>query len=179
MNKIIQACIKKDRSGYKQLYDLYSSKMLTICRIYARNDVDAKDIFQTGFIRVFENISQLKDEKALEAWMKRIFINESILFYKKNARFLVDEAKIPENASENDIGEEIDGQLVLKAIQELPLRMRQVFGMYVIEGYNHKEISEQLGISEGTSKSTLHDARNVLKKRITDLYNDSSSPDER
>ena len=179
MNKIIQSCIRKDRSSYKQLYDMYSSKMLTVCRIYARNEDDAKDIFQNGFIQVFANISQLKDEKALEFWMRRIFINESILFYKKRYRLLIDETKIPQEGYDQDLGGEIDGALVIKEIQLLPFRMQQVFSLYVIDGYGHKEISDMLGISEGTSKSTLFDARNVLKERISKLYKESSSIKER
>jgi RNA polymerase sigma-70 factor (ECF subfamily) len=175
MKDIIQGCIRKDKSSYKQLYDLFSSKMLTICRIYTRNNEDAQDVFQTGFIRIFENISQLKEPAALEWWMKKIFINESIVFYKKNTRYILDESQIPEENFQDNVTHKIDGEKVLLEINNLPFKMRQVFCMYVIDGYSHKEIANELNISEGTSKSNLHDARQLLKNRISNLYSTNES----
>lgn len=175
MRELIEGCIKKERSSCKQLYDKFSAKMLTICRIYTRNSEDARDVFQTGFIRIFENIAQLKEPDALEWWMKRIFINESILLYKKNARYLFDETMISDTSDKREVGDKMDGEAVLQEVQKLPMRMRQVFCMYVLDGFSHKEIAEKLGISEGTSKSNLHDARNVLRKRVSNLYSISET----
>lgn len=147
--------------------------MLSVCHRYANNEDDAKDIFQQAFYLVYKNIDQLKDPNALSGWVKRIFVNTALQYYKKNhARLVI------EDISEQNI--ELEGSVdpisrmreeeIIVLIQQLPHGCREVFNLFAIDGYSHKEIAEQLNISIGTSKSQLHDARKLLRKAI--LKND-------
>lgn len=147
--------------------------MLSVCHRYASNDEDAKDIFQQAFYLVYKNIDQLKDYKALSGWIKRIFVNTALQYYKKSQTRLV-----VEDVSEQtlDLHDSIDpiSQMsekeIIVLIKQLPHGCREVFNLFAIDGYSHKEIAEQLNISIGTSKSQLHDARKLLRKAI--LKND-------
>ncbi|MCD4697415.1 MAG: sigma-70 family RNA polymerase sigma factor, partial [Bacteroidales bacterium] len=153
--------------------DRYSSFMLGLCYRYAKNKSDAEDIFQEGFLKVFENIRQLRNTEAVEWWMKRIFVNEAFKFYKKQTRLhLVDNITLLENSisdyidDNDDILDKMETEELTQIIQNLPERMRMVFNMYIIEGFSHKEIADKLEISVGTSKSHLHDARKQLQHNI-------------
>ena len=147
--------------------------MLSLCYRYAKNKSDAKDIFQEGFLKVFENILQLRNTEAVEWWMKKIFVNEAFKFYKKQTRlYLVDNITLLENSisdyfdDNDDILSKMATEELTRIIQNLPERMRMVFNMHIIEGFSHQEIADMLEISVGTSKSHLHDARKHLQHNI-------------
>ena len=145
--------------------------MLGLCYRYAKNKSDAEDIFQEGFLKVFENIRQLRNPEVVEWWMKKIFINEAFKFYKKQTGlYLVDDIALLENRISDNINDDILNKMgtdeLTRIIQNLPERMRMVFNMYIIEGFSHKEIANILEISVGTSKSHLHDARKQLQRNI-------------
>ncbi len=145
--------------------------MLSLCNRYAKNRSDAKDIFQEGFLKVFENIRQLRNAEAVQWWMKRIFVNEAFMFYKKRTRLhLVDDITLLENRISDDINDDILNKMetdeLTRIIQNLPERMRMVFNMHIIEGFSHQEIADMLEISVGTSKSHLHDARKQLQRNF-------------
>ena len=153
--------------------------MLSLCYRYAKNKPDAEDIFQEGFCKVYENIRQLRNTEAAEWWMKKIFVNEALMFYKKQtALHLVDNVVLLENSmrdnicDNNTILNNLNTDELTRIIQNLPKRMRMVFNMYVIEGFSHQEIADMLEISVGTSKSHLHDARKLLQHKLekTRLY---------
>jgi RNA polymerase sigma-70 factor (ECF subfamily) len=169
---LIKNCIDNNTIAQREFYDLFAPKMLSICHRYAESASDAEDIFQEGFMRVFENLHQVKDEKALEWWMKRIFINEALKLYNKNKRIsLVEDLSLikPVQAYEHNVLDKLGTDEITRIIQKLPDKMRIVFNMYAIEGFSHKEISEIMNISEGTSKSNLHDARKILQRKISAL----------
>jgi RNA polymerase sigma factor (sigma-70 family) len=170
--ELIKKCISNDSGAQKKLYNLFASKMLSICYRYAKSKDDAEDIFQEGFLKVFENIHRIKNEDSLEWWMKRIFINEALKLYNKNKRIsLVEDLSLikPIQFYEHSVLDKIGTDEITRIIQKLPDKMRIIFNMYTIEGFSHKEISEMLNISEGTSKSNLHDARKALQRRISAL----------
>lgn len=147
--------------------------MLSLCYRYAKNKSDAKDIFQEGFLKVFENIRQLRNTDSVEWWMKRIFINEAFKFYKKQTGlYLVDNITLLENSisdyidNNDNIINKMETDQITRIIQNLPERMRMVFNLHIIEGFSHQEIADMLEISVGTSKSHLHDARKQLQHNI-------------
>lgn len=151
---------------------MFASKMLSVCYRDAKSKDDAEDIFQEGFLRVFENLHQVKNEDSVEWWMKRIFINEALKLYNKNKRIsLVEDLSLIKlrQSDEYNVLDKLGTDEITKIIQMLPDKMRLAFNMYVIEGLSHKEIAEMMNISEGTSKSNLHDARRTLQHKISAL----------
>jgi len=141
--------------------------MFSLCLRYADNEDEAKDNLQEGFIRVFRKIKQYRSEGSFEGWMRKIMVNISLQKYRDRMKMnpVYELEGVREQASEtaSDLVTEKD---LLQMISELPPRYRLVFNMYAIEGYSHKEISEMLGISEGTSKSNLSRARDILQNKL-------------
>lgn len=135
---------------------------------YAKEDADAQEILQKGFIKVFKSITSFRGDGALEGWIRKIMVNTAIESYNKRKRSLelVDLDMVQDLAGETFEMEGLEAQDLLKIIQGLPEGFRMVFNMYAIEGYSHKEIAEALGISEGTSKSQLSRGRGWLKEKI-------------
>lgn len=169
LKTIIDGCVKNDRGCQKQLYCIYAPGMNSLCMRYARNTVDAKDIFQSGFLRVFENIHQLRNINSVEWWIRKIFVNEAFIFYKKELKTIytnVEETFSNKLIERNSIINDLELEYINTLIQNLPDKMRLVFNLYIIEGFSHQEIADQLNISIGTSKSNLHDARKILIKKI-------------
>ena len=136
--------------------------------------MEAQDIMQEGFIRVFTNLKSFRGDGSLEGWVRRTIVNTAINIYNKNLNFSryldIDQIEGAEIVEEDIIGN-ISEKELLKVIQELPEGYRLVFNLYVIEGYNHKEIGKMLNISENTSKSQLSRARASLKIKIKNQYN--------
>lgn len=171
LKKLIKDCIEGSSKARRELYELYSSQLMGLCYRYAKSTDDAKDIFQDGFIKVFENLHTLKNPESLEAWMKRIFVNEALKFIGKNDSFMMVDYSYAEMSPAQDysIIDKMAIDDMTAIIRRLPDKMRIAFNMYAIEGYSHAEIAEILHISEGTSKSNLHDARIYIRKEITKL----------
>lgn len=174
---IIAGCLKFNQKARKVLYDKYASQMYSVCLRYSNSKDDANDIFQQAFYTVYKNLKQIKNPAALSGWIKRIFVNTALEHLKKKARFTSVEdieTVVETEHNWNDAIQNISTQELTNLIQQLPIGSRMVFNLYAIEGYSHKEISEQLGISVGTSKSQLFDARKTLKKAVTELQNINS-----
>lgn len=165
---LIQRCIKRDDSARKQLYDLFSAKMFNICLRYGKNKSEAEDIFQDGFLKVFEGIAQVKNAAALPGWIKTIFVYTAINYSKNELKFkTLSISSVEKNEYfDNDILSELTVKEITDLIQKLPTKSRMVFNLYVVEGYSHQEIAEIMNITVGTSKSQLHDARQSLKQAI-------------
>lgn len=170
--KLVKNCIKGNTKAQKELYDLFAARMLSVCFRYAKNKIDAEDIFQSGWLKIFEKIHQLKNIDLIEWWMKKIFVNEALQFYNKTKRLVfTDKDYRLDQVDRTDIKiiQAFHYDKITQMIQDLPDKMRMVFNLFVIEGFSHKEISEMMDISEGTSKSNLHDARRILQQKITIL----------
>lgn len=167
--KLVELCLKKDSSALDQLYNSYSSKMYGVCLRYAKNRDDAQDLLHDGFIKVYTGLNEYKFEGSLEGWIRRIMVNTAINFYKRKSGHYFSEIDGNEevfNGYEENIIEQISAAELLGYINEMPDGYRMVFNMYVIEGYQHNEIAEILGISDGTSKSQLMKARKYLMKKV-------------
>ncbi len=166
LEELISGCKKGDRRAQEQLYKKYSGVLFGICLKYSRNKVEAEDNLHDSFMTIYDKIGQYKSKGSFEGWIKRITINTVLQKYRKEQHLnVVSENLIEEIELESGYGD-ISLQTLLKYIQELPNKYRLTFNMYVLDGYSHKEISEQLGTSLGTSKSNLARARMILKEKI-------------
>lgn len=169
LNQLIPRCIKGERQSQGKLYELLAPGMFVTCLRYARNREEAEEILQEGFMKVFENLQQYKFTGSFEGWVRRIMINCALQKYriKSHLRAVVNiEDGNTEYAGTDNIYAELDAKELIKLVQQLPAGYRMVFNLYVFEGMKHREIAEQLGITEGTSKSNLSDARAILQKAI-------------
>ncbi len=168
--KLIKACIAGDRISQAALYDLYARKMLGICMWYARNKEEAEEILQDGFLRIFRYLPGYNSKGPLENWMRKIMINAALHKYRTKARLNIVQtfdwtrAYLTVDATVLDYLEAGD---LLKIVQQLSPGYRMVFNLFVMEGLKHREIAKILGISEGTSKSNLSDARLILQKALS------------
>jgi len=173
VNELIDGCIAGDRKSQQHVYEMHYSKMLGVCLRYARGMDQAKDIVQDGFIKVFLNISKFNRTGSFEGWIRRIMVNTSIDFLRKNKNeylLLGDDESIekymPVEFEDEDEDQEFEfkASQVIEAMQRLSPAYRTIFNLYVFESLQHKQIAEKLGISVGTSKSNLAKAKKNLKK---------------
>ncbi len=166
LEQLIHNCKKQDIKAQEQLYRLYANKLFAVCLKYSNSYQQAEDNLQDGFIIIFDKIKQYQDKGSFEGWMKRVMINNTLQKYRKQTVFeIVNEEQLKEPEVEID-DEIVSVDYLLKIIQELPDRYRQVFNFYALDGYSHKEIAEMMQISVGTSKSNLAIARFILKEKI-------------
>lgn len=166
---LIKGCIAGNRAFQTKLYDLFAPKMLGVCMRYARNREEAEEVLHEGFLRVFTYISKFKGTGSFEGWIRKIMVNCALLRYRNKSHLHpVTTLGISDNylIAETDIASNLDAKELLSLVQTLPAGYRIVFNLYVFEGYKHREIAEALGISEGTSKSNLSDARAWLQKAL-------------
>jgi RNA polymerase sigma-70 factor (ECF subfamily) len=170
--EIVYRCLQQDVLAQNELYRWYAGKMMAVCMRYARNRDAAADIMQDGFVKVFINLKSFKGEGSFEGWIKRIMINTALKQYRKDLKFKndVDIDSAYNLTFESDIVSRISAKELMGHIQELPDGYRTIFNLYVVEGFQHNEIEELLGISEGTSKSQLSRARNYLMQTIKKDY---------
>lgn len=165
--QVVKGCQKNNPVAQRQLYDMYSKRVLGICLRYSKERSEAEDLMQNAFIKVFESINQFRGNGSLEGWVRKITVNMAFSSLRKNKieshslNLDDDEYLAP---SVDYISESLDAKDLLKLIQTLPSGFRTVFNLFAIEGYSHKEIGEMLGISEGTSKSQYSRARTYLQK---------------
>lgn len=172
--ELIKRCIKGEEKARSQLYELYSPKLWGVCLRYAKNQMSAEDIMQEGFIRILRYLKSFRGKGSFEGWMRRIMVNTAINYYKKNLKTKSQEFDEAFGVSSPlaDAVSNISSEELLKLVKELPDGYRTVFNMYIVDGYTHKEIANQLSISENTSKSQLSRARKLLQEKIKKLYGD-------
>jgi RNA polymerase sigma factor (sigma-70 family) len=166
---LVQACIARERWAQQKLYEDYYGKMMSVCLRYANNEDDALDILHEGFIKVFKHIASYQPGTALQAWIRRIMVNTAIDYYRKNIRRRTEdlESAYDLDNKEADAISQCSEKDILLAITQLTPAYRTVFNLYVIEGFSHREIGEQLGITESTSRSNLVKARMKLQAILT------------
>jgi len=170
---IIRGCLKQNRIAQKALYERYSAVMYAICIRYTHQRQNALDVLQDGFVKVFSKITDFNHTGSFEGWMKRIFIHTAINYYhkvKNLSEYFTDEETVPDSFIETtDAISKMAEKELLNLIASLPDGYRMVFNLYIIEGYDHDEISQMLGISASTSRSQLVKARKYLQARIKEL----------
>lgn len=159
--ELIQKCLQGNSASQKKLFDIFSGKMYSVCMRYASDPDLAQDFLQEGFIRLFKNLHQFRFEGSFEGWVRRIFIHTSIEFCRKKAKNMeVNGLEDLENVGfDENVLDKFNAESLLLLVQKLPTGYRTVFNLYAIEGYTHKEIAIELGISENTSKTQLRKAR--------------------
>lgn len=173
--ELIEACKRKKPHAQKGLYERYAAKLYAICCRYIKEKMEAEDVFITAFTKILDRIDQYKGEGSFEGWMKRIMVNESLTYLRRNkTMYLEMEIEAADREPDfNKLENDLHAEDLMKLIDVLPSGYRLVFNLYAIEGYSHKEISEQLGISENTSKSQLSRARTVLQKHLVEIEKES------
>lgn len=170
-DELIRGCQKKKPAAQRALYERVAPKMLGVCYRYINDRDEAEHVMIGGMIRVFEKMDQYSGDGSFEGWIRRIMVNESLMYLRRN-RSMSLEVDI-ENADYKPNLEKLDTHLetedLIKLIHDLPIGYRTVFNMYAIEGYNHQEIASMLGISENTSKSQLCRARRFLQNKLVEI----------
>lgn len=170
---LIEACLNKDRRAQKLLWDQYSPKMFGVSKRYVKTLEDAEDVLIEAFVKVFNNISQFKSEGSFEGWIRRIVINECLMFLRKKHNFnMTVEIKNVDVKTKVSVEDELAAKDILSLLDLLPTGYRTVFNLYVLEGFKHREIAEILGISINTSKSQLI----LAKKRMQSLLQQNKYP---
>jgi RNA polymerase sigma factor (sigma-70 family) len=171
---MLAGCLHNNASSQEALYNRFSPRMLGVCYRFAKNREDAEDMLQEGFIKIFTQIHQYRNEGALEGWIRRIVVHTCINILKKNKKFS-DSVDISYASSlrttEDNIPSMVQAKQVVECIRLLPMGYRTVLNLYAIEGYSHREIGEMLDIEESTSRSQYTRAKVMLediliKKRI-------------
>ncbi|MEM8907756.1 MAG: RNA polymerase sigma factor [Bacteroidota bacterium] len=168
MTTLVKEALRGKQSAYQRLYHLHKQNLFLVCLRYAKNRETAEDYLQEAFINIFKNLDQFNQLKgAFESWAKRITINVCLADIRKNSLYLVNISGAEHLATfDEGVLSKLSLKEMLETIQELPYGYKTIFNMYVIDGFSHKEISAELGISISTSKTQLMKARNMLKKKI-------------
>ncbi|MEI6879983.1 MAG: sigma-70 family RNA polymerase sigma factor [Bacteroidetes bacterium] len=177
---IIQGCIDGDRACQKALYGQHASKMLAVCMRYSKDRAEAEDMLQEGFLKVFQGISRFKGEGSFEGWIRRIMVFTAINMYKHRSRkFQEDLDKENYDAPfDAEIVDKISAKEILAFVQQMPEGYRVIFNLYAVEGYTHKQISDELGIAIGTSKSQYSRARQWMQQVLAKHYHILNEPFE-
>jgi len=182
---IIRACIEHNQNAQSLLYKQYFGFAKSVCLRYSSNPDEAKDILNEGFLKVFNNLDKYLPEYSFKAWLRTIIVNTAINYYRDNKKY---NQEIGFDGSEEaiydeDIISKIAADEILGLVQQLPPAYRTVFVMHVVDGYNHREIGEILGINEGTSRSNFAKARQKLQllvqKEFPHLYENYRSDKEK
>lgn len=158
------------------LYQQYGPLLLAICRRYSKTNIEAEDILQEGFIKIYQKIDTFKGSGSFEGWLKRVIVNTAINHYKSNLKHYfhenIDERNVIETSEPIEIEEmKSNKDELIKIIQQLPKGYQMVFNMYAIDGLTHQEIADELNISVNTSKTQLFKARKKLSEQLKEYYN--------
>ncbi|MBP6389300.1 MAG: sigma-70 family RNA polymerase sigma factor [Flavobacteriales bacterium] len=173
--ELVEGCLKEDRRCQELLYARYARRMYAVCLRYARHELEAEDMMQEGFIRVFDKLGGFRQDGSLEGWVRRIMVHTAINHYRRKAfqqeRFGLE--KLPESPVPETVVGDLGTQELLALVAALPDGYRMVFNLYAIEGYDHAEIAAMLGCGESTSRSQLAKARRMLQERIHAIHEPS------
>ena len=164
---MLAGCLRNNAAAQEALYNRFSPRMLGVCYRFAKNREDAEDMLQEGFIKVFTQIHQYRNEGALEGWIRRIVVHTSINILKKNKKFTESVDIIHANSiyvKEDMIPSIMQAKQVVECIRMLPLGYRTVLNLYAIEGFSHREIANILDIEESTSRSQYTRAKAMLEE---------------
>jgi len=170
LHQLLKEAGKNDQVAQKRLFEMYSGSMGLVCRRYIKDSHDAEELLLNGFYKFFISIDSFHyiNEAALYSWIKKIMVNECLMFLRKKMAFVViSDLPSEDFISNDDVLDKLNAEDVFRLVLELPTGYRTIFNLHAIEGWEHKEISKALGISEGTSKSQLNKARKLLQKNLS------------
>ncbi|MCB0489230.1 MAG: sigma-70 family RNA polymerase sigma factor [Cyclobacteriaceae bacterium] len=170
----IEGCKRQDARAQRSLYEHFSGKMYALCCRYIPSKMEAEDVLVTAFTKLFERIDQYKGEGSFEGWIRRIVVNESLTYLRRNKNmYLETEIEVVDRTPDYaQLDTHLEAADLMRLVGDLPTGYRMVFNLYAIDGYSHKEIADQLGISENTSKSQLSRARALLQKKLIEMEKD-------
>jgi RNA polymerase sigma-70 factor (ECF subfamily) len=173
VKELVERIRQKDQRAMSQLYQMYIGELSSVCYRYVPSEENAKDVLQNSFVKIFTSLPTIeyRSEEALRGWMRRIVVNEALLFLRER-RKLHFEPMTPQTTLMDD--EEPESEQMLpdvlhRLVSELPDGYRTVLNLYVFEGCSHRQIAELLGITESTSASQLYFAKRLLARRIKEL----------
>jgi RNA polymerase sigma factor (sigma-70 family) len=170
--QLLEQCRQNDSRAQRALYDHFKTRLMGLCRRYAKNREDAQDMLQESFVKIFMRMGQLQSADKLEQWMKAIAVRTAIDHYNKRKRLEPEFFEVVSDIAGADyelLLENVSDEQLISLINGLPEGCRMVFNLFVVEGYSHAEISELLQISDGTSRSQLHHAKLLLKQKLNAL----------
>ena len=172
--ELIKECIEGSPLAQKALFEKFSGKMMTVCMRYASDRELAEDLLQDGFIKVFSNLVRFEAKGSFEGWVRRTMVNTCLDHIRRQKKSFADvdisEAEYLVGDAEKAFGK-LRAEELMKLIEAMPTGYRTVFNLYVIEGYSHQEIADELGVTESTSKTQFKKARNYLMNVIGDKEN--------
>jgi len=169
--KHIQGCRKQNREAQRLVYETMAPKLYRLCKRYLKKEEEIEEVLADAFFTIFTKIEQLKEDLAFEAWARKITVNNCLLQIKKNINFNLYLEDVSYNSQPlADEVTDLEEEDLLNLLNYIPDGCQTIFNLFVIEGYSHKEIAEQLGISEGTSKSQLNAAKSKLKELVRTFY---------
>jgi RNA polymerase sigma-70 factor (ECF subfamily) len=169
IDELVKRCKVGQRKAQELLYKQLAGKMLGVCLRYAADRMEAEDMLQNGFIKVFQKMDSYRGDGSFEGWVRRIMVHSSIEYYRSHHKMMqvVDIDNVGHEPSVNAVAaSSLEAKDLLLLIKGLSPGYRMVFNLYAIDGYSHKEIAEMAGISEGASKSQLSRARAILKEQV-------------
>ncbi|HAW20945.1 MAG TPA: hypothetical protein DCX14_12250 [Flavobacteriales bacterium] len=173
-DELIDKCLQGDPRAQKALFEKFSGKMMSVCMRYAPDREQAEDVLQDAFVKVFSHLDSFKREGSFEGWIRRTMVNTSLDQLRKKRGLTIDadisEAEYLAGSDEKSIGKLRVDEL-MQLIQEMPTGYRTVFNMYAIEGFSHREIADELGVTESTSKTQFRKARTYLMNIIGEREN--------
>ena len=166
--ELIEGCVNEDSGCQKEVFQRYAGKMLALCMRYARHRMEAEDIVQDAFIKVFDKVNKFQFKGSFEGWIRRIVINTALKKFNKKSfqNEEIGNEDYIDPIEEPEVFNTLSVEEIMNLISKLPDGYRIVFNLYAIEGYNHKEIAELLGIQESTSRSQLVKARKMLQNLV-------------
>ena len=175
LDDIIKGCKSGKLRSQEQLFKLFSKKLFGVCMLYTKDRSSAEDILQDSFVKIFQHIKQYEGRGVFEGWLRRIVVNTALERFRREVHLypVAEVREVREEFSYDDIVSQISSQELMALIQELSPQYKMVFCLYGIEGYSHKEIAEKLGINEGTSKSNLSRARDILQAKVEVHYHET------
>ncbi|MCD0463988.1 RNA polymerase sigma factor [Flavobacterium sp. ENC] len=166
LDQLIKDCCRQNRKAQEALYEMYKKTLFVLSLKYCPNAAEAEDNLHDSFIEIFTNIKKYKGDGSFEGWIKRITINKAITRYKQSYTLTAIKDDYPEDHTINETEIDLPLETILSFVQELPHQYRLVFNLYELDDYSHQEIAAMLSISESTSKSNLHRAKQILKEKI-------------
>ncbi|MBN9483790.1 MAG: sigma-70 family RNA polymerase sigma factor [Bacteroidetes bacterium] len=170
LHDLIQGCIRNERGAQEKMYSLFYARMMGVVKRYIDHQEQAEEVLNNGFLRAFQKIEQYTFQGSFEGWLRKIVFHSVSDYVKQNARYN-EKVVLAEKDQfvHKDHADNLYYNELLQMVQSLPEATRNVFNMYVMEGFAHKEIGKMLGISEGTSKWHLSEGRRILKDKIEKL----------
>lgn len=170
---IIEGCVKGEKRAQDNLYKMFAARLFGVCLRYAKNRMEAEDVLQEVFVKIYNNIHTYHNDGSFEGWLRRIAVNTSITAYRKNLKHAFHEDVEDMVKTKNDPVAfedlEFTQEEMMKCIEKLPSGYKTVFNLYVIEGFMHKEIADMLDIDVNTSKSQLSRAKTYLQRELAEI----------